>query len=59
MKSKLIYSRPDNRVRRFTREILLASAITVAAIIVLTLSRDQTEVAEGPSPAGASVQTPQ
>jgi hypothetical protein len=42
MKTKSIHSRPDNRVRRFTREILLASAITVAAIIVLTLSREQT-----------------
>lgn len=59
MKTKSIYSRPENRVRRFTREILLASAITVAAIIVLTLSREQTEVAEAPPPAGAPVQTPQ
>jgi hypothetical protein len=59
MKTKSIHSRPDNRVRRFTREILLASAITVAAIIVLTLSRDQTEVAEAPSPEGAPAQIQQ
>ncbi|MCU0731635.1 MAG: hypothetical protein MUE84_08605 [Hyphomonas sp.] len=40
---------PVYRVRRFTREILLASAITLAAIVVLTLSREETEVAEAPS----------
>jgi len=48
MKMKSMNS-PVYRVRRFTREILLASAITLAAIVVLTLSREETEVAEAPS----------
>jgi hypothetical protein len=59
MKTKTFHSRPVHRVRQFTREILLASAITIAAIIVLALSRDQTEVAEAPAPPNMPVQTHQ
>jgi hypothetical protein len=58
MKTSSMTSRPTHRVRKFTREILLASAITLAAISVLLMSREQTEMAEAPStlPSTASQQ---
>jgi hypothetical protein len=48
MKPRPISSRPTHRVRKFTREILLASAITLAAIIVFMAARDDTEFAAAP-----------
>ena len=48
MKQRTITSRPANRVRQFTREILLASAITAAAIGMFFAATDETEFAAAP-----------
>ncbi len=49
MKTHTIPSRSSGRVRKFTREILLASAITMAAIVMLLMSREPTEIAAVPA----------
>ena len=49
MKHRTITPRPANRVRKFTREILLASAITLAAIAVFLASHGDTEIAAVPT----------
>jgi len=48
MKPRSIAPRPENRARKFKREILLASAITLAAIVVFLASKDETEIAAAP-----------
>jgi hypothetical protein len=40
------------RIRRFSREIVLATAITLAAFFVFLLSQENTQIAE--APAGAT-----
>jgi hypothetical protein len=49
MKPSTITPRPANRVRKFTREILLASAITLAAIAMFLASHGETEIAAVPT----------
>jgi len=48
MKQSTLTPNSIERVRKFTREILLASAITLAAIVVFLASKDETEIAAAP-----------
>lgn len=59
MKYRLTTFRPSNRARKFTREIAVASAITLAALIVFLVSREPTEMAAVPPATIDPVPTPQ
>jgi len=48
MKTRIEISSSSHRARRVTGEIILASAITLAAIFVFALSRNETEYASAP-----------
>ncbi len=48
MKTRITTPNTAGRVRKFTREILLASAITLAAIVVVLATKDETEIAAVP-----------
>lgn len=56
MKQPTLTSSSIERVRKFTREILLASAITLAAIVVFLASKDETELAAAPPAATSAAQ---
>jgi len=58
MKQQPTFFRPLNRARQFTREIALASAITLAAVVVFLFSREPTEMASAP-PVSDTVVKPQ
>ncbi len=45
MKPRMNPVRPSNRARQFAREIMLATAITIAAVIMFLIAREPTEVA--------------
>jgi hypothetical protein len=59
MKTRNTISRPNYRVRKFSAEILLATAITLAAIFVLVMSQEQTEMASAPLDDRATSASPQ
>jgi hypothetical protein len=56
MKQRLSSHRPVTRARLFAREILLASAITMAALMVFLASQEQTEMASAPPAETGSTQ---
>jgi hypothetical protein len=59
MKQRHSSYRPVTRARLFAREILLASAITMAAVIVFLASREPTELASAPpAETGSTQNTP-
>jgi hypothetical protein len=59
MKQRLSSHRPVTRARLFAREILLASAITMAALMVFLASQEQTEMASAPPAETGSTQDAQ
>jgi len=59
MKHRLTTFRPSKRARQFTREIVWASAITLAALIVFLVSREPTELAAVPPVTSEPATTPQ
>lgn len=59
MKTKTMTVRSTHRVRKLSREILLASAITLAAIIMFVASREPAEMVSAPADAESPAQTQQ
>jgi hypothetical protein len=56
MKQRISSHRPVTRARLFAREILLASAITMAALIVFLAAQEPTEMASAPPTETGSTQ---
>ena len=59
MKTRTAISNSSYRARRVTGEIMLASAITLAAIFVFALSRNETDYASAPPADNTAIPSPQ